>query len=517
MKRPSLRACHLAAVLLIPLSSPSALGADQSFLVHSDTQYRWYDDDKNPDPEPTLLAQTNAIAAWLTRQAPGTPVFLNGDATAFGHGDEWKFMLKDLDNPAVPNRYWGLGNHDYDNNIGDCANNGCARDSITHLDEATKKWGLDAFDYRTEDHGLFRTHVGSLAYSKTIGAIKFIQMHNHYLYTVEFESSVFPRTYKFKITPSLDWLEKELKNAKAASKFVVLNMHRPPMSFGDEGARKRFAKLVEDHRVLAIFHGHTHNVGVSTPIGETAVLNSGASFRKTFLTADLDLGANQLRVYKATDNTVSDQPLKTITVKQVFAPEVLLSPMPNGDPAVTFDFGQTPRDLPVGWIKVKLSGESAAREGRPGERMGGLEPARVYEYTLTAHSSQHGAALKSFAGRFTSAKINYGPTNLCVLAWDVDAQVLTLQWDLPRTLPGTFWSFVEGNAANPGGKSYLFRGPNDSNHNSRQQTIAYKRRYDIDDPMQLNYRVYYASSSQGNTPAAELLGKDLFHSGCPAE
>ncbi len=526
MPSPAPRSRYLGVALFIAFPPAAVLAADQSFLVHSDTQYEWFDDGKNPTPGPTLTAQTKAIALWLSRHPPGTPVFLNGDVTAYGHGDEWKFMLADLGHRLVPNRYWGLGNHDYDNNIrqpdaSGCFNNGCARDSIYHLDAATKNWGLDSFDYRTHDDGLFRYHTGSLAYSKTIGDIKFIQLHNHYYYSVEFKSEVFPRDYLFKITQSLDWLEQELKKAKAAGRFIVINMHRPPMGYGEgaqaDAARARFAKLVTDHRVLAIFHGHTHSAGVREMIADTTnVFDSGASFRKTFLTADIDLDENALRVHQATDNRVSKQPLRTIELVKVFAPEVVVRPTPAGKIAASFHFGDTRRDKPVGWIKVQLSGEQSPREGRPGQQLTDLEPMKDYGYVLSAHADRDGEELATFTGTFNSGSSNHPPTNLCLEEWDVDRESITLRWERPLTFPTPAYSFVEG-ASVDSGATYRFRGPNDSNQASTRQKIFYTSN-GITDPMRVDYSVYYWSASHGHTPAAVLHGKDfLTGAACPPE
>lgn len=522
MKPLTARAHHLAVALLISLAPASACAADQSFLVHSDTQYQWSDDGKNRDPMATLTAQSKAIALWLARQPKAAPVFLNGDVTAYGHGDEWEVMLRDLGHRLIPNRYWGLGNHDYDNNIrlpdgSGCFNNGCARDSIYHLDAATKHWDLDAFDYRTRDDGLFRYHDGSLAYSKTIGDITFIQLHNHYAYQDEFKSTVGLRNYVFRITPSLHWLGGVLEKANAAGKFVVINMHRPPLGFGSgpeaEAARAQFKKLVTDHRVLAIFHGHTHVAGIEEPIGDTPVFNSGASFRKTFLTADLDLRANQLTVYQANDNKVSRTPLQTVQLTKVFAPEVVLRPTPLGEPALLFSFGNTRRDLRVGWIKVKLSGESTEREGPPNQQMNGLTPKHDYNYVLTAYDARGGQVLATFTGSFNSGNAQYPPTDLCLGKWDVDQGHLTLHWERPLNFPAVHYSFVEGYSVDSG-EWFRFRGPNDTNQGSTEQTIYYTDR-GIADPTRLNYAVYYWSSSRGHTPAALLRGEDFFKgAGC---
>lgn len=516
-----------AAALLVGSEASSAadLGrrssSVQSFLIHSDTQYEWYDDGKNPDPKPTLDAQSNAIAAWLALHPAGTPVFLNGDVTAYGHGGEWRTMLADLRDPRIRSRYWGLGNHDYANNIrlpdgSGCLNNGCARDSITHLMAATKGWGLDSFDFQVTDKDLFKVHKGSLAYSKTIGEITFIQLHNHYDYAVDFSSSSGWQTYTYKITPSLDWLEVQLEKAKKAGKFVVIHQHRPPSALGTsdaaKAAQKRFAKLIKDYRVLAVFHGHTHNLDSRPVGGDTPVFQTGASFRKTFLTADLDVGRNELAVYQAKENLLGAQPLQTVPLTKVFAPDVEAKKNASGELAVFFFFGNTRRDRKVEWVRVTLSGESAAREGIPGGGFAQLEPMKDYDYTLTAFAAKGGEPLATFKGRFNSGSVNDPPTDLCVKEINGFKNYLTLQWKRPATFPPDQYSFVEARSEKDG-TVIRIRGPNSGNQQSTKETIYFEQ-FGIKDITQYTYVVYYWSASQGHTPRAELRGADLLTSGC---
>ncbi|RPD92150.1 hypothetical protein EGN69_17855 [Pseudomonas monteilii] len=221
------------------------------------------------------------------------PCFLNGDVTEFGHGSEWGVMFQHL--ATVPGTYWSLGNHDYQNNVGKCANNGCARDSIQHLEAAVRGWQVDAFHITDEDRPDYRRWTGSYGYSKTIGSIMFIQLNDHYNYTNSFSSNsspLHPREVRFEITSSLAWLEQQMEVANKNGKYIVINMHRSPgdATFGSAADRNRFYNLVKQYRVLSIFHGHHHNVGVKQPIGDTPVYDAGASFRRGFLTAELDEG-----------------------------------------------------------------------------------------------------------------------------------------------------------------------------------------------------------------------------------
>ena len=526
MQRPPLRVLLLAGYLasgsVAAVDAPlQASNSVQSFLVHSDTQYQWSDDGKNTDPKRALDAQSNAIASWLASRPGGTPVFLNGDVTAYGHGDEWRTMLQDLADPRIPTRYWGLGNHDYANNIrlpdgSGCYNNGCARDSITHLTRAVARWGVDAFDFKVTNQGLFRVHEGSLAYSRTIGNITHIQLHNHYQYAVKFDSSSGFTTYSYTITPSLDWLEEQLRKAKEAQRFVVIHQHRPPTRLGDgpeaEKAQKRFERLVKDHRVLALFHGHSHVVAKRADVGWTPVYDSGASFRKTFLTAELDPGRNRFDVYRASDNVVESQPLHSTPLVKVFPPDVEVKKDPRGDLTVHFAFGDTRRDERVGWLEVKLGGEASAQEGGPGTAFGPLEPQKRYDYTVTAFSSKGGTRLAVFTGQFDSGDRNDPPTDLCVENIDGVKSFMTLKWQRPARFPIDAYSFVEGTSSR-GRRTIVFRGPNSSNQQSNIERIHWPS-HGIEDITQYDYSVYYWSASMGYTPRAILRGADLFSSGC---
>jgi inactivated superfamily I helicase len=62
------------------------------------------------------------------------PVVVNGDITEYGHGNERSAMQAMFRKMAAgvggPLLLPGLGNHDYENNVDDCSNNGCARDAV---------------------------------------------------------------------------------------------------------------------------------------------------------------------------------------------------------------------------------------------------------------------------------------------------------------------------------------------------------------------------------------------------
>lgn len=230
------------------------------------------------------------------------PVVINGDITEFGHGGERSAVQKMFRKMAAgvggPLMLPGLGNHDYDNNVNDCGNNGCARDAVCDQIAWVQAMGpVNAFDYRYEND----THEGSLSYSVTVGRVRIIQLNNEPTYERQWSTgggwSFKPKRH-FAINRSLDWLERQLEEAQAQGETVIVNMHKD-LEWQDMDIRYDvFPKLLEKHGVVAVFSGHTHwNVGKyhqgfgSVPNFKTGALNAGTYLRLTF-----DWPAQQLLV-----------------------------------------------------------------------------------------------------------------------------------------------------------------------------------------------------------------------------
>lgn len=486
----------------------------QRFVVRSDTQYDRTAQDTD-DALALLREQGAAITAWRSQFPSLTPVFVNGDITEFGHGNQWKVMLRHFE--TQPDTWWGLGNHDYKNNVNDCAGNGCARDSLLHLHDAVDRWGVDAFDYDSYATADGRKHVGSFAYSKTHGDITFIQLNNHYSYHVEFASKpLLGVPSYFQITPSMDWLEKQLIKAYKEKKFVVINMHRPVESF-EEGQRnekmlKRFKDLVVQYRVLAIFHGHTHTVGHRWSIDEVPVFDSGASFNRTFMTAVLDPSANQFSVTIARDNTLESTPVRTVPLRSVSKPEITSDSVNGGKIVARVTFGSTVRELPVEFMKLTLNGvEKSYRINAGSVVIGDVTPATEYSYTLKAYRSEHDAVPEAtFTGTFRTQDVPVSPRNLCVERWDAQRGYFILKWDNPHPVPYPPY-FIHVLATQPQQVPWTLRPLNSSD----KSTYEYVRFLDEDrDPFAMQYKVAYWSRLGGWTPAAVLDGKDLLTSGC---
>ncbi|MDH0733517.1 metallophosphoesterase [Pseudomonas sichuanensis] len=350
-----------------------------------------------------ILAQYNNINAF--RNANGgtanVPVFINGDLTEFYHGNQAR-EIKGLMAMLGPAVYYGLGNHDYDNNVDDCQYNGCARDAVRDAYAHGQAISAEALDMTVtyDSWTNYQLWRGSLAYAKTLSDFMFIQLHNHPAYQRNFKANEDPNTsFTFDIKQSLDWLEKRLRAAKDAGKIPIINMHRPPVDPTDGYSSvdvERFKKLVEDYGVKAIFYGHTHLIEKGS-FGSVPTFNSGAAHNKNFLVAQYNIRHGEVTVKQATDNVVQTNAYGTfkvkdaqtasdlsteiyiipdmadLTVKQPPIPYLLWTSVTlqvAGQPPRTLDFPADKEDGTVKW------------------RIENLSPNTEYTLSYTAHSEK---------------------------------------------------------------------------------------------------------------------------------
>lgn len=350
-----------------------------------------------------ISAQYNGINTYRNANggAANVPVFINGDLTEFYHGNQAR-EIKSLMATLGPAVYYGLGNHDYDNNVDDCQYNGCARDAVRDAYEHGKAMNVEALDM-TVTHDSWTNYQrwrGSLAYAKTLSDFMFIQLHNHPVYQRNFKADEDPnKSFTFDIKQSLDWLQTRLQAAKDAGKIPIVNMHRPPLTEGDGYSAadiERFKTLVQDYGVKAIFYGHTHHIGKGT-FGSVPTFNSGAAHAKSFLAAEYNIRHGEVTVKQAIDNVIQTNPFGTFKVKDAQTASELSTqiyiipdmadltlkqpPIPYllwtsvtlqmaGQPPRTFDFPPDQEDGTVKW------------------RIENLSPNTDYTVSYTAHSEK---------------------------------------------------------------------------------------------------------------------------------
>jgi hypothetical protein len=251
------------------------------------------------------------------------PVMINGDMTAFGHGSERSTTQSILDKYLGSAYDYGLGNHDYENNVNDCSfpENNCAAGSIVALKD--KYWGkVKSFDLAARDTGT-KIYYGSLAYSRSFGDVHLIQLNNEPTYSVNFSSGFPWSKVNFEISDSLDWLERDMKEARNQGKIILLNMHKPDRWKGSPEQIARFKEMIERYKVTAVFAGHLHNSpgqfygwNRKDYFGDVPIFLSGGASNQTYLIASFAKDRKTLTVHQVSGNNwPSRKAIATVQVR----------------------------------------------------------------------------------------------------------------------------------------------------------------------------------------------------------
>ncbi|BBP60532.1 phosphoesterase [Pseudomonas sp. St316] len=228
---------------------------------------------------------------------------INGNLTRSGHASERAYIKAVLQN-KLNNLYdYGLGRHDYDFNVDSCAS--CAAGSIDDLKE--RYWGkVRNMDLSARAAGLTKTWYGSLAYARDFGDVHLVQVHNQPTYSVNFSTHAVFNTTAYEITTSLDWLERDLQQARSQGKIILLNLHQPFHWPVRETEIARFKQLIEDHGVTAVFSADANSKpGLYPPnytYGDVPLFTSGSAARKTWLYAKVSDDRKHLTVNVIANN-----------------------------------------------------------------------------------------------------------------------------------------------------------------------------------------------------------------------
>jgi cytolysin (calcineurin-like family phosphatase) len=300
------------ALLLCATFLPLAYADDTPthMVFASDPQYPWTDkshdggeetaSDRNTRSAAFIEAQYTSIREFRDHHggSKAVPVMINGDMTAYGHASERSYVSGTLAKLLNDEYDYGLGNHDYANNVDDCLLNACAGGSVSNFID--RYWGkVDGMDLAARDATFGRAYYGSLAYSRTMGNVHWVQLNNEPTYEVKFTAGnpfLFNKR-EYEITHALDWLERDLQAARAQGKIIILNMHKPNRWSanewkGDSRMIHRFREMIERYGVVAVFAGHLHShlgkyTTESRTFGKVPVYLSSAAFRGGYLIATL--------------------------------------------------------------------------------------------------------------------------------------------------------------------------------------------------------------------------------------
>ncbi|WP_178125830.1 metallophosphoesterase [Pseudomonas sp. EMN2] len=325
------------------MSPKNVTGGLFSFIISSDPQYPRTEEGYDTDPEKKKEALDFLIANYSdmqryrdTHNNRVIPVLVNGDITEFGDkSDEpvgGRTYLTEMKESVFPilgdknNVLIGLGNHGYDNNVNDSADNGAAGGMLEWFPGAKPRTWVDEdeppgqgesdendsnFDWRHNFYDGWTGDIwyvfGSYAYAvekKDPGlsgaTYRFIQLNNYPEYARHFETGSFVGDeHIYNVTPSTGWLALQLQRAAEKRQIVIVSTHQQLLP-------RAILDLLESSNVTLICVGHTHSL--STSIGGTPqlpIVNSGASFLGHYLIAEA--AGESLNIYAVTGNNHSQK------------------------------------------------------------------------------------------------------------------------------------------------------------------------------------------------------------------
>lgn len=256
--------------------------------------------DKQARSKWLIDAQYTSIADFRA-QSGGTaavPVMINGNLTATGKDSERSYIRSVLQNKLNNVYDYGLGNFDYDNNV--AGRPDWAAGSVNDLKD--RYWGkVDNFDLAARASGMTKTWYGSLAYSRNFGDFHLVQLNNEPTYSASFSTRSLFNTTTYEITSSLDWLERDLKRARAQGKIILLNLSQPFHWPVKETEISRFTKMIEDYGVTAVFSANAHKrsgkyESSNYIYGDIPLFMSGSAVQQSWLFAALSTDRSQLTV-----------------------------------------------------------------------------------------------------------------------------------------------------------------------------------------------------------------------------
>lgn len=293
--------------------------AEGSFTlaVTSDPQYPWSNEgdvpssgDETSDSQVSIPLVYDSINRYHDTRSPLAGVIVNGDVTAYGHDWQWNYMHRQLGRLKPP-VFLGLGNHDYQNNVDDCFQNSCVRNSLNAFDLYLP---ADAQVDRvvTTIPLISKEYRGSYAWSKTIGGVHFVFLNNEPTYGFRATGGGWLPELMF-IHPAIPWLEADLARARAAGQAIVLVYHKPgEFTQADGFTRDQFERIVVKYKVSLVLWGHAHEEGIESQywvFGNAPALFSGSASTQTYLIARFDPARGYADVYLSKKGNIDDMPL----------------------------------------------------------------------------------------------------------------------------------------------------------------------------------------------------------------
>jgi hypothetical protein len=272
--------------------------------------------------------------SWNARLKTPNFVVMNGDLTAYCHGDEYDAYreLYDSKDPNQPARLKldmmpGLGNHDYTNNVSFSAlptDREEPQRCKEYIQYAIVIQKGHPYGSRKLNTSILQGYdPGSLAYSYEIDGFHFVQLHLRPTYQNPW----------INIRPSLDWLRGDLERATQRGKKIIVNQH----DFWT-GESSEYNSILCGNRVVAIFAGHEHKQAGKVGDLDCSKINgsqgipyfrSGSSDYQHFLLAEFTTGAlmnvglvssvgGRARFEISSSSTLASYPYRDLTPSTTF-------------------------------------------------------------------------------------------------------------------------------------------------------------------------------------------------------
>lgn len=329
-------------------ASPSNYIADSAFRTGQSTNYiimadpqAWRMGQGSKYPDPNSIS-TAALWKNFNRQVVlGINVLnakkkaqfgiINGDITEFGRPTQ-RASFNEVYNGLMFPFLIGLGNHDYQYNINDCAipsainfsMNACAYSAVQDLDNRINQYQNKFSNFSADNVQVDkRVTQGSLAYSwdSTSQEITnhFVQLNLSPGYKVWINNRYGMHNYD--IQDSLSWLRADLNKArKRGVKNIFINFHALEWIDKMTGSQKlQLKSIFDEYKISAIFVGHTHSPRVENHhlFGNIPIYTSGALYSGYVDLLSVDKEGFQVQTYQVKTGL----PEKIITRDKVATPK----------------------------------------------------------------------------------------------------------------------------------------------------------------------------------------------------
>lgn len=217
---------------------------------------------------------------------------INGDITEFGRRTQRRSFDSTYSNLRFPYLI-GLGNHDYEANVNDCADpsmlnfsmNACAYSTLSDLNDRINKYKNQFVNFDVDSARVEKeTTQGSQAYSWDSSSPghtdHFVQLHLAPNYKVWIDNMAISHNYD--ILDSISWLRHDLYKArKRGVKNIFINFHAlERLKNASPDQQRQLKAIFKEYKISAVFVGHTHLPRMERHelFGDTPVYTTGALY-----------------------------------------------------------------------------------------------------------------------------------------------------------------------------------------------------------------------------------------------